>query len=90
MLLDALGISKHASEITDCFIDDGVAYHVGRVIKEDVQVVQMNADKLLSVLDSRWPVGFDVEGPGKLLAPINFRWVRAVDLVTKVVQSICD
>ena len=90
VILDALRISYHASEVTDCFIDDGVINHVRRVIKQHVQVVQVNANKLLSVLDRRWPVCFDEDGPGKPLAPVNLRWIRVVDLVPEVVKRICD
>ncbi len=39
VILDALRISYHASEVSDCFIDDGVINHVRRVIKQYVQVV---------------------------------------------------
>ena len=50
----------------------------------------MDADKFLSVLDCRWLVGFDEDGPGKPLAPVNLTWIRVVDLVPEVVKRICD
>lgn len=50
----------------------------------------MDADELLSVLDCRWPVCFDVDGPGEPLAPVDLRCIRVVDLVPEVVQRICD
>ena len=90
LILDVLWVCQHIGEGLDGRVDCVILWHVQWVIKEDVQVVQMDGCELLPVLATGWPLCFYVDSPGQPFAPVHIDGLAAINLWPHVGQYILN